>query len=39
MMMRAEGVMSKDMAMEASLPLPSGEQEVSSQVTLTYEVR
>lgn len=37
MMMRAEAGMTKD-AM-AAVPVPSGEQEVTVQVTLTYEVR
>ncbi len=40
MMMRAEAGMAMDGAeAKSSLPVPSGEQEVSVSVTLTYEVR
>jgi uncharacterized protein YggE len=39
MMMRAEAGVAMDKADMASLQLPSGEQEITAQVSLTYEVR
>jgi uncharacterized protein YggE len=40
MLMRSDMAMMKDgMAEQAPMPVPSGEQDITAQVTLTYELQ